>query len=229
MGRATRRSSAGDRRARRRRRPATGDRIVDLAIAPDAIVDLDGWGVPGGDAAGRPAMRSRRAAVDRAPARPAVLVEVELVDAATGEPVPGPGPVHRRRRSLPAAREPSRRGEPGLLRGHRRRPGPRRVAPTPTSPARSRSGCRRPRSRSRRSRGFDRRPIRTDGHGRPPDPPARARRSSGRSTCRRDGGSPPTATSISSPPSTALLQAARRGRRPGEPPGDPVGRPRTRA
>ena len=64
--------------------------IVDLALAPDALVSLDGWeisgrailaGTPGTDPAGR------RSIELLAPAN--VPVEVEIVDHATGERVPG--------------------------------------------------------------------------------------------------------------------------------------------
>ncbi len=64
--------------------------LVDLAIAPDAMVDLDGWSVSGRDLLA--GVRLRDAAGGRSieilPA-PRVPVEVEIVDGATGERVPG--------------------------------------------------------------------------------------------------------------------------------------------
>ncbi len=72
------------------REPGPRDRIVDLAIAPDAIVDLDGWGVPGGALLdGSPLVDpAGRRSIELLP-QPAVHVEVDLVDGATGERVPG--------------------------------------------------------------------------------------------------------------------------------------------
>ena len=80
--------------------------------------------------------------------------------ASTGERVPGPGPLHGRRRPLPAAGRPPRRGQPGLLRGHRRRPHPRVGRRTPTSRAGSRSTCRSVRVDVEVVGGFDRAPHR---------------------------------------------------------------------
>ncbi|HTC85568.1 MAG TPA: CehA/McbA family metallohydrolase [Candidatus Acidoferrum sp.] len=66
-----------------------GSLIVDLAMAPDAIVDLDGWHVSGHD------LRSSLPPRDPAGTRsivvlppPSVPVEVEIVDGSTGERIP---------------------------------------------------------------------------------------------------------------------------------------------
>ena len=67
-----------------------GDRVVDLAIAPDAIVDLDGWAVPGRvllDGAPIRDPDGRRSIEPLPMAR--LPVDVELLDAAAGEPIPG--------------------------------------------------------------------------------------------------------------------------------------------
>jgi len=76
-------------------RNVTGDHesdavVVDLALAPDAILDLAGWQVPARDLlAGTPGKdpQGRRSIEVLPPAR--ILVEVEIVDPAAGEPVPG--------------------------------------------------------------------------------------------------------------------------------------------
>ncbi len=71
-------------------RPSADDWLVDLAIAPDAIVDLDGWAVPGRALLdGRPIQDpDGRRTIEPLPT-PRVPVDVELVDTASGEPLPG--------------------------------------------------------------------------------------------------------------------------------------------
>jgi len=67
----------------------SGATFVDLAVAPDAVVDIDGWDVPGADllaGAPRPDPAGRRSIRVLPPAE--VPVEVDIVDAATGERVP---------------------------------------------------------------------------------------------------------------------------------------------
>ena len=64
--------------------------IVDLALAPDAILDLDGWQVGGRSiSSGLPTLdpAGRRSIELLVPA--SVPVEVEIVDRATGERLPG--------------------------------------------------------------------------------------------------------------------------------------------
>ncbi len=64
--------------------------LADLALAPDAILDLDGWRVPARNLlAGTPGQdpEGRRSIEVLPPAR--ILVEVEIVDPASGQPVPG--------------------------------------------------------------------------------------------------------------------------------------------
>ena len=69
--------------------PEDRDRLVDLAVAPDAIVDLAGWEVPA-----RTLSEGRRRAdpdhgrwIEVLPS-PRIPVDVELIDASTREPVP---------------------------------------------------------------------------------------------------------------------------------------------
>ena len=64
--------------------------IVDLTIAPDAELSLDDWTVAGRDllAGGRRRDPADRLSIELLPA-PKVAVEIELVDGASGEPVPG--------------------------------------------------------------------------------------------------------------------------------------------
>lgn len=66
-----------------------GDELVDLAIAPDAIVDLGGWTVTGGalDEGARQVDPGGRRSIEVLPA-PRLPVEVEVVDLATGERIP---------------------------------------------------------------------------------------------------------------------------------------------
>ncbi|MBF6605013.1 MAG: CehA/McbA family metallohydrolase [Chloroflexi bacterium] len=70
-------------------RTPSGASIVDLAIAPDALVDLDGWSVSGRELlAGVPPLDpAGRRSIEVLPA-PCVPVEVEIVDRTTGERVP---------------------------------------------------------------------------------------------------------------------------------------------
>lgn len=69
--------------------PNDGSSVTDLSIASDAIVDLDGWEVSGGDLlTGRRVQDpSGRRSIEVLP-EPRVPIEVELVDRATGEGVP---------------------------------------------------------------------------------------------------------------------------------------------
>ena len=64
--------------------------FVDLAIAPDAVVDLDGWSVPGRALLSGVPLHDPvgRRSIELLPA-PRVPVEVEIVDRTTGERVPG--------------------------------------------------------------------------------------------------------------------------------------------
>ena len=80
-----------------------------------------------------------------------IPVEVQVVDRSDRRAGPEPGPLHRRRRALPAAGRPSRRDQPGVLRGHRRRPHPRvgRLCLRPR-PVHHRAAARRGRRRGRR-------------------------------------------------------------------------------
>lgn len=68
----------------------SGSSVVDLSIASDAIVTLDGWEVPGDVllAGGRRRDPARRRSIEVLPA-PRVPVEFELVDRPTGESIPG--------------------------------------------------------------------------------------------------------------------------------------------
>ncbi|HSS36758.1 MAG TPA: hypothetical protein VLR93_10835, partial [Patescibacteria group bacterium] len=69
--------------------PATAS-IADLTIAPDAELRLDDWTVAGRDllAGGRRRDPADRLSIELLPA-PRVAVEIELLDGASGEPVPG--------------------------------------------------------------------------------------------------------------------------------------------
>jgi hypothetical protein len=69
---------------------ASGAVVVDLTIAPDAIVSLDDWSVPGGELLEGIPLRdpAGRRSIEVLPAA-RVPVEVEIVDRTTGERVPG--------------------------------------------------------------------------------------------------------------------------------------------
>ena len=109
-----------------------------------------------------------------------------------------PGAFHGRRRSLPAAGGSPRRGQPGLLRGHRGRPHPRLVGVRLRArPVRDRAA-----GRGRGCRG--RRRLRPTSRIAPASRSSRRRagsscRSTAPSTCTPGGGSPRTRTSTSSP------------------------------
>ena len=106
-------AAAGGGRRRPDRRPGDGPR---RRAQPRGLAGRragTSWpGAPAPDPAGRRSIELLPAA--------AIPVEVEIVDPLSGERVAGAGPVHDRRRPLPAAARPSRRGQPGVLRGHRR-------------------------------------------------------------------------------------------------------------
>ena len=132
--------------------PDLGPSVVDLSIGPDAILRSTTGRWPA--ATSWPAARSTdpagRRSIEVLPA-PRVPVEVEIVDRTTGERVPG-----RVRftaadgRYLPPV---GHRDEinPGVLRGHRRRPHPRDERLRLRSRAGSRSTCRSVASMSRSS------------------------------------------------------------------------------
>lgn len=69
---------------------SAGPSVIDLSIAPDAIVDLGGWEIRGDDLlTGNPVFDpSGRRSIEVLPG-PRVPIEVELVDRTTGERVPG--------------------------------------------------------------------------------------------------------------------------------------------
>ena len=207
-------------------RPARAEVVVDLAIAPRRRPHLGGLAGIGrrsprpGEVRPDPAVAGR----SRSCRRPRIPVEVEIVDPHERRARPGAGPVRDRRRPLPAAARPPRRDQPGLLRGHRRRPDPRLERPMPTSPAGSRSTCRSGRSTSRSSAAS------TGGPSRPArDRPARP----GASSCRSSGPSTSHAGRwVTADTHVHFLAAVdgpaaggRRGRRPRQPPRGPVGRP----
>ena len=69
---------------------AGGDRIVDLALAPDAIVRLGEGGVRGSDLLGAPGTVRTSVGTSIEVLPPAsISVEVRLVDPSTGDPIPG--------------------------------------------------------------------------------------------------------------------------------------------
>jgi hypothetical protein len=67
-----------------------GPRVVDLSLAPDALVSLGDWQVPGRDllAGNAPRDPAGRRSIEVLPA-PRVPVEVDIVDRTTGERIPG--------------------------------------------------------------------------------------------------------------------------------------------
>ena len=70
--------------------PGPGAVLVDLAMAPDALIGLNGWQVPGRDlleGTSRQDPAGRVSIEVLPPAR--ILVEVEIIDRAAGQPVPG--------------------------------------------------------------------------------------------------------------------------------------------
>ena len=126
--------------------------IVDLTIAPDAELSLDDWTVAGRDllAGGRRRDPADRLSIELLPA-PRVAVEIELRRRGQRRAGPRSGPLPGRRRPLPAAGRPPGRGQPGQLRGHRRRPHPRiRRLCLCAGPVRDRAAGRRGRRRGRR-------------------------------------------------------------------------------
>ncbi len=69
---------------------ASGAALVEMAIAPDAIVDIDGWSVHARDLLNEGVVRdpAGRRSVEVLPVA-RVPVEVQIVDRTTGQPVPG--------------------------------------------------------------------------------------------------------------------------------------------
>ena len=111
---------------------------------------------------------------------------------------PEPGPLHGRRRALPAAGRPSRRDQPGASSRTPAATSSSGRPPMPMSRAGSRSSCRPAGSMSRSSAGSTGpRPGR--GSRSTPRPATSSSRSTGRSTSMPGDGSPPTPTSTSSP------------------------------
>jgi hypothetical protein len=162
---AARRARAGD--------PARPS-VVDLSIGQDAVISLEDWDVPATELlAGGP--RRDPAGTRSIQVLPAarIPVEVQVVDR-TPASQSRAGSASRRRRTLSAAGRPSRRDQPGVLRGHRRRPHPRLgrlcLCSRPVH-HRAAAGRRRCRGRRRVRPGADADPARRG----PLEPPRRAR------------------------------------------------------
>ena len=185
----------GRRRSRRGRRAA----ILDVALAPDARLAFGRWELAAAavlDAAWRrdPTSPDGTISIRQLPS-PDVRVTVRVTRRRRAGA--GPGPLRGRGRPLPAAARPSRRDQPGHLRGHRRRPrcsGARhlRLRPgrVPDRPA--------PRRRRRRGRQGLRPPPGPDhGRGRARTRETWRSTSTARSTCGPPAGGPPTRTSTS--------------------------------
>ena len=187
-----------------------------------------GWAVRGSGARWRARRRGTPPGARSIEVLPATDIPVRgrgLLDAAGGEPIAGPGPVRRRRRTVSAAGRPPGRGQPGLLRGHRGRPHPRRLD-VRLRPGRllDRPAARFGRGRGR-SAGFDRGPVRDDGRDRSIDPPPRARLSGRRSDCATTGWVTRRQPRPFPRPIDGPAPGGGRGRRPRQPPRGPVGRP----
>ena len=197
------------------------------AVAPDAIVDLAGWAVPAArcSTARRRSDPAGRRSIEVLPA-PEIPVEVELVDAATGEPdarhASGSPPP-----TVATCHPMSHRDEvnPGFYEDTGADLVLGAIDATPTSRAASRSGCRPAAVEVEAVAGFDRRPIRTDCRDRSDRPAVSS--SPLERALDLHGGRWVTADShvhfvaaVDGP-----APGGRRGRRPGQPARDPVGRP----
>ena len=187
----------------RRRRVAGHRRARARAGRPDRHRGMGGRGR--GHRRRRDTVPTGRLRIEPLPAAD-VRVEVHLSAARRGPARPGSGSSRRTgatsRRSATARRS---------TRGSTRTPAPASSSAgtrTPTSRRPSRSTCPSGAVEVEVVKGFDHRPVRTTVVVEPGDPRAGRSRSIARSTCGPRAGAPPTPTSTSSPPSTALLQAA---------------------